>query len=43
MSRCINCGKRMQNRRDFCGEDCADEYFDKPEEENLEDEEIEDN
>ena len=27
MSRCKNCGKRMQYRRDFCSENCADEYF----------------
>lgn len=27
MSQCLNCGKRMQYRRDFCSQDCADEYF----------------
>jgi len=27
MSKCINCGKRMQYRRDFCSEDCMQEYF----------------
>ena len=39
MSQCINCGKRMQYRRDFCSEDCADEYFEEPDqEEKLEEE-----
>jgi len=23
MSRCVNCGKKMQSRRDLCGPDCA--------------------
>lgn len=27
MSRCIKCGKHMQNRRDFCSENCSLEYF----------------
>lgn len=27
MRQCVNCGKRMQYRRDFCSQDCADKYF----------------
>jgi len=43
MSVCLNCGKRMQYRRDFCGPDCADEYFEPKEpEEKLEDDENDD-
>ena len=38
MSQCKNCGKRMQYRRDFCSEDCADEYFDDMEPDEIEEE-----
>ena len=42
MSRCKKCGKRMQYNRDFCCENCADEYFEEQEiEEKSEDEEVE--
>ena len=27
MSICINCGKRMRYRRDFCSEYCVNKYF----------------
>jgi len=27
MSRCLNCGKRMLSRRDFCSDGCGREYF----------------
>ena len=40
MSRCLNCGKQMQNRTDFCSRDCSDEYFE-PEEKLEEDDENE--
>jgi len=37
MIRCLNCGKRMQYRREFYSEDCMEDYFGTQEpEENLE-------
>lgn len=43
MSTCVNCGRRMMYRRDFCSEDCADEWHEAREpKEKLEDEENED-
>ncbi len=44
MSKCRNCGRRMQYRRDFCSEDCYGEFMEEverndPDNEDEEDEE----
>lgn len=43
MSRCKNCGNRMLTYRDFCTEECMEEYFAErdPEEKISEDDEDE--
>jgi predicted nucleic acid-binding Zn ribbon protein len=42
MSRCLNCEKRMQYRRDFCSENCSQEWFEKQEIAVVEEDESED-